>query len=273
MSQEIAQTMGRFWQTAARIQTVEPQQRPLAVLLSIPYLRAAWTMGCVAYVNPQVIDISGNQNHLTNNNVSLFGEVTAAPYTEFDGVNQYLSRADGGAGNWADILGTEAYVPAAQRGLTFGGWFQFDRLTNFEFLIGKSTGVAAASSYWLAFRGDLAGDPFVFSISNGVANTAVQITFSDAPTTGRWYYVVGRYDPGTEIKVFVGSGQPLETNTNVAAIPAALNDSATAFTIGSFGGGANYLDGKASCCYLCAGLLSDAWIECIYSQLRSVFRV
>jgi hypothetical protein len=273
MSRDIARRLGLLQGEVERITTTDAQKRQTWALCSLPYLRAAWTMGTIDYQNPQVQDATGNGYALTNNNGSQFGDTLSAPYADFDGVNQNLSRADGGAGNWADILGTETYIPAAQRGLTLGGWFQFDRLTNWEGLFAKYTGVAGASSYELGFRGDLAGDPFQFVVSSGAALLTVQHTPSVATATGQWYYVVGRYTPSTQIDLFVGLGSALESSTLAAGIPAALNDSATQITIGSDSTPAAYLNGRASCCFLCAGLLSDAWIRCLYSQLRSIFRV
>jgi len=206
----IARSIDRMAAHQNRIGTTDPQQRVTqGIVSSLPYLRAGWTMGQVDYQNPYAMDINGNTYPLSSVNGPVFGVEQDRPsiYVEFDGVNQYLSRADGGAGNWADILGTETQIPAGQRGLTFGGWFKFDRLTNAEILIGKGTGVAAASSYYLAFRGDLANDPFQFTISNGAALTAVTLTFSQTVATGRWYFVCGRYTPSTETKIYVGSAR------------------------------------------------------------------
>lgn len=267
----IVRTISRLEESLLRIMTVDPQKRTTAPLMSLPQLRATWTMGQVDYQNPQALDISGGGYHLTNNNVALFGDDLSAPYADFDGVNQYLSRADGGAGNWADITGTEAYIPAAQQGLTLGGWFYFDRITNNETLIAKSDATVAGTAYMLQFRGDLANDPIRFIVGSGVAAFTVELQIT--PTTGRWYFIAGRYDPGTEITLYIGSGGALVTNTNVVGIPAALVDNGTQFTIGANAVPGNYLDGKASCCFLCAGFLSDAWVGCLYSQLRSIFRV
>lgn len=273
MSIEIARSVARVEKRLQYVESTDPQKRTLAPLASLPFIRAGWTMGFIDYQNPRVCDVTGMGYRLTDNNGPTYGFDLSAPYVEFNGANQWLNRADGGAANWADILGTEAYVPANLRGLTFGGWFYFDRLTNQEFLIAKDNAVAAGSSYRLEFRGDLANDPFRFVISNGAAFTTVTHTLSKTVETSRWYYVVGRYDPGTETKIYLGAGDALESSTNVVAIPAALNDSAADLTIGAQSGGGLYLDGRASCCFLCAGYLSDAWVRCLYSQLREVFRV
>lgn len=273
MTIHVTRSMTKLWKRMGYLESTDPQKRTCAPLVSLPFIRAGWTMGFIDYQNPRVCDVTGMGYRLTDNNAPVYGFDLSAPYAEFDGVNQWLNRADGGAGNWADILGTEAYVPAAQRGLTFGGWFRFDRLTNHEFLIAKDTTVVGTSSYRLSFRGDVANDPFYFVISNGAAFTTVTHTLSKTVEISRWYFVVGRYTPGAEIKIYVGAGDAVESSTNVVAIPAALNDSTADLTIGSQSGGGLYLDGRASCCFLCAGALSDAWVRCLYSQLREIFRV
>lgn len=271
----IAARLNSLSERVRLLETHGHRTQSFAPFWSLAVARGLWPMGPVDYqAAPQAADVSGLGYHLDNINSANFGNDGAAPYVDFDGVNQYLRRVDGGAGNWADITGAEGYVPAAQRGCTIGGWFQFDRLTNGEWLIGKGTGAAALSSYWLIFRGDLANDPLRFTVSNGAAN--FQVDAQIAPATATWTYVVGRYDPGAEIKIYAGQGDasPLTTNTNVVGIPAALNDSASDFTIGApSGGAANQLDGRASFCFLCAARLSDEMVRVLYSQTRALFRV
>jgi len=94
--------------------------------LAHPVVRGFWPMSAVAYINPQGLDITANGNHLTNNNSCDFGYDNLVPYVHFDGVNQNLTRADGGVGNWADVIGNEAYVVAADQGLTIYLWVYFD---------------------------------------------------------------------------------------------------------------------------------------------------
>lgn len=276
MSESFMRIAGRLNDLDERLRLLETYsarvQTP-AVFWNLTALRGLWTQGQVDYQNPYCLDLAGGDYHLDLINAPIFGYDGAAPYIELDGVNQYERRLDGGAGNWADITGGETYVRAAQRGLTLGGWFKFQRLTNQELLIGKSTGVAAASSYHLVFRGDLAGDPIRFVVSTGAA--FVSATVTPVVATASWVFVAGRYDPGAELKVYagIGDGSPVQTGTNAVGVPAALPDTASDFTIGSYSGGASYLDGRASFCFLCAAMLSDAAIASIYSQTRALYGV
>lgn len=125
-----------------------------AVLQVLPVLRGAWPMSSVGYLAAdQARDISGQGNHLTNNNTAIFAHAALVPAVGLTGAsNHYLSRVDGGLGNWADIIGTEAYVTSAQRGLTLGGWFYFNgAAAAIEVMMSKAAG-AGTRSYQLHRR-------------------------------------------------------------------------------------------------------------------------
>lgn len=237
-----------------------------SAFLALPALRAFWPMSSVDYANPQARDIAGGGYHLTNNNSADFGYDNLIPYVEFDGINQYLSRPDAGVANWADVTGGELYIPVTQRGLTFGGWWKADAFAGPMVLLGKAGAAAATISYFLDWN-NAAGRPVRFYISDGLALDNVNLN-TNAGAPSDWTFVVGRYDPSVEIKVWVNS----TTNTNLVGIPAALNDSVTEFSVGAAAGGAgSFLDGKASLAFLCAAALSDAIIFSLYEQTRAMF--
>jgi len=238
-----------------------------SVLRGLPGLRGAWTMGSFDE-NGDQFDISGQARTLTRQGSAVYGYDDLVPYVNFTpGTFDYLSRGDEAG---LDILGTEGYVVGAVQGLTMGLWFQPDRLTAQEWLIAKGTGAAAVSSYWLMFRGDLANDPVRFAVSDGAANDTVDLN-NAVTSTSNWYFVAARYEPSTEIKVWVGSQGTLQSNTNVAGIPAALNNSGSALTIGANATPANYLDGRVSMAWLCCEYLSDAIVATIWEQTRAMF--
>lgn len=237
-----------------------------SVLLAIPGLRGAWTLGDFDE-NGDQYDPNGQGRTLSYQGNPTYNYDGLAPYLDLDGTGDYLNRADEAG---LDILGTETSVAAACRGLTLGLWFNPDRLTAQEFLIGKATGVTATSSYWLEFRGDVANDPVRFTVSDGAAVDTVDVA-SVVDATSEWYFAAGRYDPGAEIKAYVGHGGVLSTNTNLVGIPAALNNSGADFTIGSFSGGASYLDGQVSLAFLSGMYLSDTIVASIYQQIRALF--
>jgi len=236
-----------------------------SVLRGIPGLRGAWTMGNFDG-NADQFDISGQGRTLSYNGNPTYNYDGLIPYLDLDGTGDYLSRADEFG---LDILGTETYV--AVPGLTLGLWFSPDLLTAQEFLFAKDTTAAATSSYRLEFRGDIANDPVRFVVCDGAAFDVVALN-SVVTSASNWYFVVGRYDPSTEIKVYAGGQGILQNNTNAVGIPAALNNSNAQLTIGASSAGAGqHLDGQVSLAWLSCMYLSDTIIASIFQQQRALF--
>lgn len=237
--------------------------------LALPALRGFWPMSSVDYTAAnRASDLSGQGYHLTDNNTPIFGYDNLAPYCDLDGVNQALTRADGGAGNWADILGTEAYIAAAYRGLTFGGWFNFDAAAGAtEVIIAKanSTNAAATISY-IMFR-QVAGS-IRLRTSDGVAINTV--TSTATPAQGDWFFLAGRFDPSTSQDIFVND----EKSSLLAGLNANIQDTAIDFCIGALSNlSGNFCNMKASMCFLCAAQLSDAIILSLFEQTRALYGV
>lgn len=233
-------------------------------VMALPALRAFWPMSSVDFaVASRARDVAGGGYHLSDNNTPLFGYDQLAPYVEFDGVNQYLSRADGGAANWADITGIEAYIVAAQRGLTLGGWFYFDNAIGAaEGLMSKWGAANPVRAYRLV---RVAGG----NISMGIVSVAPAIrtiSSTDTPGAGVWIYAVGRFVPGASVDVYVNDAK----DTNAIA-EVAIQDVTNPFEIANIN--AQYLDGRASMCWLCAAALSDSIITALYHQQRKMYNV
>lgn len=250
-------------------------QHACSAVMALPALRAFWPMSSVDYTTAsRARDVAGGGYHLSDNNTVLFGSgqddalPTMVPYAEFDGVNQYLSRADGGAANWADITGTEAYIVAAQRGLTLGGWFRFGAVapSTFDGVIGKfNSGTGQKSYQILAFN---AGSNIYFVVStNGVAE--VQAISTVAISTNVWYFCIGRFTPSTEVAMFINNTK----TTNVAGVPATIFDGAAQFEIARRNSAPLFLNGRASLCFLCAAALSDSIIGALFQSTRKAYNV
>ncbi len=249
--------MGRFDDRAA-------WARALSAFLALDGLRGFWPMS--AFDSGGLAqDMSGHGHHLSNANTAVFNVATRAPYCEFDGVNQALFRADEAD---LSITGTEAYVHTDVQGMTCGGWFYSEDATAQQGLLTKRSAAAGQFSWTLRFRGDVAGDPAQFWISDDGTNfDTVSSTASYAADT--WHFVVGRFSDGLtgeELAIWVDAVQ-----TNAATARAAIFDSTAALVIGAIDGATVALDGRASLCFLCASALSDETILSLYNQTRSLF--
>lgn len=241
--------------------------------LALPALRAFWPMSAVDYTNPQCKDIAGGGYHLTNNNTATFGYSPGllVPCVYLNGANQYLSRADGGVGNWADVTGTEAYVEntaVAARGLTLGGWFRIDTFPGvglYEYLIGK-WGAAPNLSYLLCLYDT---DDVLFIVRNAGLGVNIIAQYSGL-SANTWYQFVGRFVPSISASVFVNAAETAQA----VNVPASVPDSTANFVIGADSPGTGYFfDGRASLCFLCAAAHSDAIIRSLYQQTRAAFGV
>jgi len=239
----------------------------ISAYLALPGLRAFWPMSSVDYAAAnRTRDLSGQGYHLTDNNTPTFNYDGLAPYVEFDGTNQYLSRADGGAANWSDITGTEAYIDIAARGLTMGGWFWFDTLGDFESPMGKWN-IGGSRSYVLSM--DTAANArmrFIVSVDCTAVST-VSATIGTLATT-TWHFLVGTFDPSVDVILFHN-----DVEYNLGSAPASICDSTADFTVGSRHGGGLPIDGRASMCFLCAAYLSDAIILSLFEQTKAMFGV
>ncbi len=154
------------------------------------------------------------------------------------------------------------------RGLTLGGWFWFNNAAAAqEVCIAKGNGAPAATGYWLARQAT--GHPW-FIVSDGAA---FQGPFtSEVVGANQWVFLVGRFFPSTEVAIFVNGNK----YTDVVGIPAATVNSALRLTIGAYdnaGVGALLMTGRASLCFLCAAMLSDAMIDSVFQQTRAALGV
>jgi len=182
----------------------------------------------------------------------------------FNGVNQYLSRADGGAANWADIRGTETYIAAAQRGLTVMCWFNTNNIASAPVMVSKFNSAGAQRSYILYITA-VGGLQFYIS-PNGAAATTVTISTVAAST---WTFGAGVFVPSTLMRVYMNDSYV----DNAVAIPASVFDSTAAFAIGAVATPANYFNGSISMVALCAAACSPAQVLNVYQQTRALFGV
>lgn len=271
MSEEQIRANQEFTGRLAQLEMIERNKRDqeawgraCSAIMALPGLRAFWPMSSVDYATAsQARDVAGGGYHLTNNAAATFGYSGIIPLVTFNGTTQYLSRADGGVANWADIIGTEAYIIAAQRGLTLGGWFKASSLAQTAALIGKYDVPGNQRSYLIQ---QLNTDNINFAISNdGIAN--VNITSSNTITTD-WYFACGVYVPSTSITIQINTTQTVLA----AGIYANLFDGASAFVIGARTGGSYFL-GLTSMCFLCATALSSTLVSAVFQQTRAMFGV
>jgi len=230
---------------------------------SLPALRGFWPMS--AQINSTqaayVTDVANNF-HLTNYNTAQHGYDDLIPYVDFNGTTQALYYADNAQ---FDILGTEANVVAAQRGLTLGAWITTNLLYDVanKSVMSKMWGDV---TYWL-LRGN-AGGTMKFGISSNGGWGGWQTVESTASLdTTQWHLCIGRFTPITTLDIFL-NGIKTSSPTAIASIVNGANE----FNIGaSANHTSDWWDGKISMAFICAAALSDSIIEAIWQQTRAMY--
>lgn len=226
--------------------------------LALPGLRGFWPMSSFNE-NGNAYDMSEQNRTLTYNGNPTYNYDNVVPYIDLDGTGDYLSRADEAG---LDILGTETYVAAAVRGLSWGGWLYPEETGTLEHILTK-WGAPGQRAYRISLE---ANNTFTANISDDGTNYDTATSAVVAMNT--WYFVVGRFDPSTEIDIFVNEVEVVQ-----ATARASIFNSNTSFEIGSRAAGSGPFQGWASLCFLCATYLSDAIISSLFQQTRAAFRV
>lgn len=237
--------------------------RAASLHLLLPGLRGFWPMSAFdSSGNAQ--DQSGHAHHLTYNGNPQYTFRALHPYIAFDGAGDYLARADEAD---LDITGTEAYVVAAARGMTQGGWFYFDNAASGNERIMTKRGDASNISW---FMGRIAAGVAVFAVtSDGTAGTLASVSSTATVGAGAWTFIAGRFDPSTTLDVWVNGAQA----TNAAAIPASIFSGNGPFQVSGYNGATELMTGRAALCFLCAAALSDTQISSIFNATRALFGV
>jgi hypothetical protein len=233
----------------------------VAPFLALPGLRGFWTFGAFTS-GLNAIDLSGHGHDLTDNGWPEYGYDGVVPYVELDGSGDYFSRTDEAD---LDIIGNETYILDEARGLTMGGWFQFDVVAGPQQYFYMKYINGANGSYGL-FKQNAASTVRGIIINGGAG------TYSGTGITievDKWYFIVMRFTPLTEVKLWVNS----TVDTNTTAIPATIDNSTAPLTIGADGLGNYEMTGLASCCFLCCEALSDGTIGSLLQQTRGAFGV
>jgi hypothetical protein len=243
-----------------------------SIIQLLPGLRGFWPMSVVGDTgNAQ--DQSGHAKVLTYTGNPVYSSDDLAPYIEFDGTGDYLTRADE---SHFDITAKEAFFSSqasslgAARGLTLGGWFYPANITNSDSLMSKDDVAGNDRSYNLRVMGAVAGDPVRFLISDDGTNTD-QANSASGYSATTWQFMAGRFneaDAGEELAVWLN-----DEKTTAATARASIWDSAAPFNISGYNDGSALFTGRASLCFLCAAALPDVIIWALYQQTRALFGV
>jgi len=247
----------------------------IAMVQGFPGLRGFWP-GTANNVTTggttRLTDMSGNGEHFTNNSqptMAGFGSGQGQPNVIFNGTNEWFSIND--VANW-DILGTETSITTAGRGLTMGAWVRFDATASAsEYVLSKRQEANTEISY--ALQRNSSGYANFLVSSDGAGTGSVSIGSSpDAIAATTWTFVCGRFEPSTEMKLWVND----TTYSTTTSIPASIySGAADLFMAGrddSATPGQDLLDGRIGMAWICASMLDDYYIYRFYEVTRYIYQ-
>lgn len=207
--------------------------------------------------NGDPYDLSGQGRVLTNTNAIAFASTSVMTYAALVAAStKYFTRGLDEAGY--DILA----------GLTWGGWFYFNTALRTDGLASKWNATGVNQRSWVLYKTNLAAINVGIS-SGGTAGTSVILSSSVTAAAAQWYFIVGRYNPSTELAVFVNGVK----TTNLVGIPAALFNSTQPYELGVYRGTPDYLDGRLSLQFVCATVLEDCFINALFWHSCPLFGV
>lgn len=188
----------------------------------------------------------------------VYGLRGICPYVDLTAANsQFLYHAD----NIDFDIGINNYDK-----LILGGWFYFDdEASGIEACIGKWWSGAVPDESYVIYR---SAGGFPYFVVTTDCTSDVSVIGADALVAGPWYFLAGRWTSGVEMKLWVGDIEVLDTYTN-DDVPNTLCNSEADFAIGAFSTGAgtsssNYLNGKATLCFV--GAPEDPWQQDLQSD-------
>lgn len=190
-----------------------------------------------------IVDVANGHN-LTHEGTLDSGSYGLAPYVAYNGSTNYSHR--------------DASTPfKGLTGFTAGGWF---RAGASDFLMGVWHNTTANRVWKLYTNGGF--------VALTVRDASTAYTVADVTAIGSgWFHVVGRYNPSTEIAIFVNGVK----TTYTTSIPAALQNGASIFSIGMSTSSGDWLTGRASQCFFSNEVLADGYIATVYGLSRSLY--
>lgn len=244
-----------------RVSPSRARANTMSLMMSLLGLRGAWCMGTVDD-SQGVPDKSGNGANLTTSGTNNFGLAGLVPYVYFDAGGQQLYDTDAAL---LDITGTETFIESGYRGLTMGLWLKDVDLATAQTWFAKWK-ITGSNDRSYALR-STAAQKFRFYVSN----TGTDEFYAESTDVypDNWCFIVGRFDPSTEVAIFVNGVKTV----NTTSIPASIYSSAANLSFGSMHTPADepVQDGYVADAFLCGAYLPDAVIQTLYHESKGMF--
>lgn len=236
----------------------------ISMLQIFPGIAGIWAAGTTD-ANGRLIDKSGNGLHMTAVNTPQFGTASGllAPFVRYSAASSQYHNVASAAGSTTDINGNEAYIRSEANGMTVIWIGSFTTIPASIFHL-TSKSIAGANSWFLSKN---ASNNIQFTIFNSTALTTV--TGSTTVVTGQQYIIIARFDPSTGLYLRVNSVE----DENTTSIPATIDSTSTALTIGARATPEAYHDGAWSLAALSAEFVPDKVADIFYQMTAPLFGI
>jgi len=237
-------------------------------------LRGFWPM-TIFDSSGNAADLSGLGHDLTRNGSPQYRRLYSRAWLAVDdGTMDYMSHADHAD---FDITGAETYIRPESRGLTIGGWYNFDNLGSDVGLIGKwNTSGVNERSYLIDQLYSGGATVLAFRVSSdGTAAGRVNVVSSVTPGGSPWYFVCGRFVPSGDMDIFVGHADTLvlTQDTETGAAPASIHSGTASLIVGAIDEGTtDWLDGHVGMQFVCAQSLIDEVITSLFEHTAPLYQ-
>jgi len=219
-------------------------------------------------------DVGGN--HLSDNGTRpQFDNLGLIPIVKYDGSADYHSIPDASVNSAFNFVGTEGWIPSANRGLCIGGWFYNNGglpLTTPR-LIGKGTttgnlrhyAIYSGSSETVSISISTTGADFNTPITYGASGN--NVSFPD----GEWSLLVGRYNTSTLLSIDSWTSGGREQQIGTTGVPASIANLSSSFAIAAQADGTRLVPIWGTMMFAIRQYLSDSFFVALYEQSRVLF--
>ncbi len=190
------------------------------------------------------------------------------PYFDFNGTDEYLYTPS--HINW-HLSGTEPWIEAANKGFTIGCWAYLDvalgSALSYGF-ISKFNNATTERGYYLLAT-ETSGPDLLRCLVYQNSSTLNNFLSSLELTAVGWNFIVMRFDPSTEIKLWVNGVSEIYTTSIVSSVQEVV----APLTFGARSDQQDFLNGKIAMPFIVGAALEDAIIDDIFNISKVVIGV
>ena len=247
-------------------------------VLSLMGLRGFWPFGAIH--KHGTVDSGFTVPDASGSGLSLYAPIGGEPtvfhwdgsgfltYFDFNGTTDYLYSPSHINHH---LSGTEGWIETANRGLTIGCWIHPDVALGSGLsygIISKFNTAGDERAYYLLAT-ETSGPDLLRCLVYQSSGTSNNFLSSLEMTVSQWNFVVMRWDPSTEIKLWLNGDSEILTSSIVSSVQEVI----APLTFAARSDQEDFLNGKMAMPFVIGAALEDDIITSIYNISRAVIGV